>query len=96
MSRVAGYENDQEEIQREAAVSGLVTYLFGHTRSNTIRKEDFLKFQRDLINDLLWLEFSSYLYQNQNILGSISEEDFCEHLLSNANLTKKKKATMVK
>ena len=96
MSRVAGYENDQEEIQREAAVSGLVTYLFGHTRSNTIRKEDFLKFQRDLINDLLWLEFSSYLYQNQNILGTISEEDFCAHLLSNANLTKKKKATMVK
>ena len=94
MARVAGYENDQDEIQRESNVSGLITYLFGENRNQEIRKEDFLKFQRDLINDLLWLEFSSYL-KDQSIFGTISEEDFCHHLLSTANMTKKKKAALV-
>ena len=95
MSRVAGYENDQDEVHRESAVSGLIIYLFGHAQNKQIRQEDFLKFQRDLMNDLLWLEFSSYLHENQSIFGTISEEDFCAHLLSTANLTKKKKAAMV-
>ena len=95
MSRVIGYENGEEEIQRESEVSGLITYLFGQTKNKLIRKEDFLKFQRDLINDLLWLEFSSYLDKNESIFGTISEEDFCRHLLSTANLTKKKKAALV-
>ena len=95
MSHVIGYENGKDEIQRESEVSGLITYLFGHNKNKQIRKEDFLKFQRDLINDLLWLEFSSYLEENQSIFGTITEEDFCRHLLSTANLTKKKKAALV-
>ena len=95
MARVAGYENWPDEVIRESEVSGLITYLFGVTKNKELRKEDFLKFQRDLINDLLWLEFSSYLGNDQTIFGTISEEDFCRHLLSTANLTKKKKAAMV-
>ena len=95
MARVIGYENGQEEIQRESEVSGLITYLFGATKNKLIRKEDFVKFQRDLINDLLWLEFSSFLDKNDSIFGTITEEDFCRHLLSTANLTKKKKAALV-
>ena len=95
MARVIGYENGEEEIKRESEVSGLITYLFGQTKNKLIRKEDFLKFQRDLINDLLWLEFSSYLDKDVSIFGTITEEDFCRHLLSTANLTKKKKAALV-
>ena len=95
MARVIGYENGNEEIERESEVSGLIVYLFGETKNRLIRKEDFLKFQRDLINDLLWLEFSSYLEESQSIFGTITEEDFCRHLISTANLTKKKKAAMV-
>ena len=94
MARVIGYENGEEEIKRESEVSGLITYLFGHTKNKLIRKEDFLKFQRDIINDLLWLEFSSYLENNESIFGTISEEDFCRHLLSTANLTRRKKAAL--
>ena len=95
MSHVIGYENGKDEIGREKEVSGLITYLFGQGKNKQIRKEDFLKFQRDLINDLLWLEFSDYLEENQSIFGTITEEDFCRHLLSTANLTKKKKAALV-
>ena len=94
MSHVVGYENGQDEIQRESQVSGLITYLFGEMKNKLIRKEDFFRFQRDLINDLLWLEFSSYLDEKQSIFGTISEEDFCRHLLSTANMTKKKKAAL--
>ena len=41
MARVIGYENGDEEIKRESEVSGLITYLFGHTKNKLIRKEDF-------------------------------------------------------
>ena len=94
MGRVAGYEGNPEALLKES-VSGLMTYLFGSKKNKLLRKEDFLRFQRDLINDLLWLEFCRYLRKNQSIFDKISEEDFCAHLLSTANITKKKKAAMV-
>ena len=94
MSRVAGYEGNPEALLKES-VSGLMTYLFGSKKNKLLRKEDFLRFQRDLINDLLWLEFCRYLRKDQSIFDKISEEDFCAHLLSTANITKKKKAAMV-
>ena len=75
MSRVAGYEGNPEALLKES-VSGLMTYLFGSKKNKLLRKEDFLRFQRDLINDLLWLEFCRYLRKDQSIFDKISEEDF--------------------
>ena len=95
MARVCGYAGKPEDLVHESA-SGLTAYLFGPNKMKQLRKEDFLKFQTDLINDLLWLEFSSYLSGNQTILDTISDEDFCTHLLATANLTKKKKMAMVR
>ena len=95
MARICGYEGNVENLIHESD-SGLMMYLFGPNKTKELRKEDFIKFQRDLMNDLLWIEFSSYLKDKQSIFDTISEEDFCAHILSTANLTKKKKAAMAR
>ena len=59
-----------------------------HTR---VEQDNFVKFQQDLMNDVLWMEFTRYSKDNQRI----TDLDFCNHILLCANITSKKKKQMV-
>lgn len=94
MAKVANYKGNPEDLLHDQK-SGLINYLFGKARDRVITREDFIRFQRDLINDVLHLEFQRYkpvTERSQNI----SEMDFCNHLLYNASIPLKKKAKMLK
>ena len=71
--------------------SGLINYLFGKDRKKELGKDDFLNLQQDLMNDVLWLEFTRYSKDNK----TIKDIDFCSHLLLSSNITSKKKKQMV-
>ena len=71
--------------------SGLLNYLFGKDRKKEMKREDFHKIRQRLMNDVLWLEFTRYSKDGK----TISDVDFCNHLLLCANITSKKKKQMV-
>ncbi len=93
MSKVAQYGEKPRDLMEDTK-SGLMNYLFGFSRDKTVTKEEFARFQRDLIHDILYLEFRRY--QTVGKSDNISELDFCKHLLYSANITHKKKAKMLK
>jgi len=82
---------DQEEIL--ASNSGLLNYLFGKDRSQSITKESFKQLQSDLLEEMIELEFREYDKDNS---GRISEADLCKFLLKNTKIPPKKKAAMLK
>ena len=90
MAAVTNTKGDPLELLEDSH-SGLINYLFGKSRQKAIDKHKFLKFQQDLMNDVLWLEFTRYSKDNE----TISDLDFCNHILLCANLTSKKKKQMV-
>ena len=90
MAAVTNTKGDPLELLEDSH-SGLINYLFGKSRQKAIDKHKFLKFQQDLMNDVLWLEFTRYSKDNE----TISDLDFCNHILLCANLTTKKKKQMV-
>ena len=49
-----------EKTTLDKKYSGLMNYLFGKDRKKEINKEQFLKLQQDLINDIFWLGFTGY------------------------------------
>ncbi len=93
MAKVADYKGDPEELVHDHA-SGLITFLFGKERDRVMTREDFIRVQRELINDVLFLEFQRYASGEGS--ENISEVDFCRHLLYNALIPAKKKKKMVK
>merc|ERR1719192_428351 len=72
--------------------SGLINYLFGKDKAKEINKGSFLEFQQKLLNDVLWLEFTRYSKDGK----TISDVDFCNHLLLCSDITSKKKKQMIK
>ena len=72
--------------------SGLVNVLFGKDRSIELTKDKFLDLQKQLRDDVIWLEFNRYSKDGK----TISEMDFCTILLACANITQKKKKLMVR
>ena len=90
MASVTNYKGDPSDLMN-AGHSGLLNYLFGKDRKKEINHEKFLKFQQDLMDDVLWLEFTRYCKDGK----TISDQDFCNHLLLCANITDKKKRKMV-
>jgi len=82
--------------------SALMNYFFGKDRKKTMKKDTFKKFRLQLIDEMLWLEFTRYCKQlpalpdlpNQHKI--ITDKEFCEHLLAHANLPPKKKENMIK
>ena len=90
MASVTNYKGDIAEMMDDEH-SGLVNYLFGKDRKKEITKESFMQLQQDLMDDVLWLEFSRYCKDGK----TISDVDFCNHLLLCANITAKKKRQMV-
>ena len=86
-----------------AKYSGLMTYLFGAHRTKKFTKEAFLKFRGQVIDDILWLEFTRYCKDLPDLpnlspqkFPIITDVEFCEHLLAHANIPSKKKAAMIK
>ena len=69
---------------KSASTSGLVRYLFGADLSGSLRKEDFVKLQADLISDVLEMEFTRYA---EDTAHNISETDFCRHLLYSSSIS---------
>ncbi len=94
MAKVADYKGDPEDLVKDHK-SGLVTYIFGKDRTRVMTKDEFIRIQRDLISDVLFLEFRRYTKLDSDH-QAISEVDFCKHLLYNAHIPNKKKAKMLK
>ena len=90
MADITNYHGDPYDLMNEGH-SGLLTYLFGKDGNNSFNKEAFMKLQEDLMDDILWLEFSRYSKDGQ----TITDLDLCNHLLLCANLTTKHKRQMV-
>lgn len=93
-----------EELMR-TKYSGLMNFLFGTNRRKKMTKDAFLKFRGQIMDDLLWLQFTRYckdlpdlphLKFNQSSTPIITDVEFCEHLLANTNIPSKKKAQMIK
>ena len=80
-------KTNAEELMKSASTSGLVRYLFGADLSGSLRKEDFVKLQADLISDVLEMEFTRYA---EDTAHNISETDFCRHLLYSSSISQKK------
>ncbi len=94
MAKVADIKGDPEDLLKDKK-SGLITYIFGKDRTRVMTKEEFIRIQRDLISDVLYLEFRRYTKEESD-QQSIDEVDFCKHLLYNAHIPNKKKARLLK
>ena len=86
-----------------AKYSGLMNYFFGAHRTKKFTKEAFLKFRGQIIDDILWLEFTRYCKDLADMTSLapqkfpiITDVEFCEHLLAHANIPSKKKAAMIR
>ena len=60
LARVSNVKTSSEELMKNASTSGLVRYLFGADLSGSLKREDFVKLQSDLISDVLEMEFTRY------------------------------------
>ena len=107
LARVSNVKTNPEELMKNASTSGLVRYLFGADLSGSLKKEDFVKLQADLISDVLEMEFTRYAQDTIIIIiiitryaedtnHNISETDFCRHLLYSSSISQKKKEKMIK
>ena len=91
MAAVTNFKGDVKDLMTDTH-SGLINYLFGKDRKKELTKEKFLELQQELMEDVLWLEFTRYCKDGE----TISDVDFCNHLLACANITSKKKKQMVR
>jgi len=82
---------DQAEIL--GSNSGLLNYLFGKDRKKSLTREGFTKFQADLLDEIVQLEFRQY---DPDCSGRISEKDFCCFLLKRTKVPPKQRAMMLK
>ena len=90
MASVTNYHGNPSDLMNDPN-SGLLNYLFGKDRKNKFNRERMHQLQQELMDDVLWLEFTRYSKDGK----TISEVDFCNHLLLCANITSKKKKKMV-
>ena len=90
MASVTSYKGEIKDLMTDTH-SGLVNYLFGMDRNKELTKEKFFELQQELLDDVLWLEFTRYCKDGK----TISEIDFCRLILGCANMTAKKKKQMV-
>jgi len=88
-----GTYTDVDQSAILASNSGLLNYLFGRDRTKCISREEFRKLQRDLLAEIIQLEFNQYDTENS---GTISEKDFCQFLLNKSKIPPSQKAKMLK
>ena len=92
MAKIVSHKGDPEDLLKEN-MSGLLPAIFGKDMKTALVKEDFMAIQEKLIDEMLYLEYSTFDKESKN---SISEVDFCRNILYNANLPSKKKERMVR
>jgi len=90
MAAITDYKGNKDDLTK-CEYSGLMNYLFGKNRDKEIDREKFKQLQRDLMDDILWLEFSRYSEDGK----TISDLKLCEHLLLCANITSKQRRQMM-
>ena len=90
MASVTNYRGNVMDLITDTH-SGLMNHLFGDDRKKEVTKEKFFELQQELLDDVLWLEFTRYCKDGE----TISEIDFCKLILACANITTKKKKQMV-
>ena len=73
--------------------SGLKNYFFGEDLKGNLTVDRFLKFQKDLQEEILALEFRK---NDENNSGKISEKDFADLLIAYAGFQPKKRAKMLR
>jgi len=72
--------------------SGLLNYLFGKDHSKSVDMNTFLKFIKDIQDELIELEFREY---DRGNTGRISEEDLAKFILKYANIPPKQKKKII-
>jgi len=92
LAKIANVKTDPEEILKTKEFSGLAKYLFGDDLKGVATKEDFVKLQSDLMDNILSLEYHSCCANGQQM----TEVDFCRNLLFSSNMTEKKKERLLK
>ena len=91
MAAITDFKGNKDDLTK-CEYSGLMNYLFGKNRDKEINREKFKQLQRELMDDILWLEFSRYSEDGK----TISDLKLCEHLLLCANITSKQRRQMVR
>lgn len=92
MAKIVNYKGNPDDLMNECH-SGLVDYLFGKDKSIALKKEDFDKLQKNLMDEMLFIEYGRYDKENKNAISAL---DFSKHILYNSNLSEKKKGKMLK
>ena len=71
---------------------GLTRYFFGREGQRTLNFHKFLAFKRKLQEEVMFLEFKSFVPKN----GTITERQFAEILLTYANFQNSKRNKILK
>ena len=88
-----GTYSTEDQAAILASNSGLLNYLFGKERSKFLSRDKFRKLQKDLLEEIIELEFNEYDNENSD---TISEGDFCRFLLNKTKIRPSQKAKMLK
>ena len=93
--KIGGYGSytDVDQANMLASNSGLMNFMFGRNRDKSFSKEQFIKLQQDLVDEIIHVEFNEYEPDNS---GRISELRFCEFLLKKSKVPPAQKARMLK
>ena len=71
----------------------MLNYLFGKDRDKCISRDEFRKLQKDLLDEIIELEFNEFDKEGS---GTISEGAFCRFLLNKTKIPPSQKAKMLK
>lgn len=88
-----GTYTDVDQSAILASNSGLLNYLFGKDREKCISRDEFRKLQKDLLDEIIELEFNEFDKEGS---GTISEGAFCRFLLNKTKIPPSQKAKMLK
>ena len=83
--KVGGYGSytDIDQAKMVSSPSGLLNYMFGNNRDQSFSKDQFIRLQQDLVDEIIHIEFNEY---DPDKSGRISELDFCQFLLKKYSL----------
>ena len=92
LAKIANVKSEPDEILKNNEFSGLSKFLFGEDLKGFATKEDFIGLQSRLIDNILFLEYTSSSQPGQ----MMTETVFCQNLLYASNMTEKKKKRLIK
>lgn len=72
------------KVRNSAENGGLMEYFFGKAKNESLQHGKFVKFLKDLHNEILRLEFDHYDYKSR---GTISAKDFALSMIASADMS---------